>query len=174
VLKEHGVDDKGRYAGVDRKVEKAEDGDFYEARSLEFSLKGYSALPSVKDVLEKCARIKAGDAKAKLNGPGQAMADEIGRLAGLMNLDKLDLAAYRALEAEQTSIQSAAFRSRAALAGAKVAMVLTGGFWSGLVGPDAKGNYVYEKSEPQMVVKTGREKVYFSPTPAKAETPAAV
>jgi hypothetical protein len=157
LLSEHGLDSKGRYSGVARKTEEKGE-DFYEARTLEFTLKGFSSLPTVAKVQEKIA--KANDPKTKFNGPESLMRVAVDHLVA-SGLEKGTVESTRTLQSQLGSIQSELFSIRANLASAKIAKILTGGWWEGF-SPDGDGGYVYDKADPVMVIKAEREKVYMT------------
>ena len=158
LLKEHGVDRNLNYVGVDRKVASKEDADFYEARELEFQLKGFSSIPSINEYLKK-------KDSGKLNAPMQIMDRFIADLREQakkddVDIDKSSLASGQWLRQKQKDVKGKLFRLRADLASVKIAKVLTGDWFQGLK-DDGKGNQLFESADFTMVVKASREKVYF-------------
>ena len=76
-LKEQGFTD---YSGFGPKQVQADASDFYMAKEMAVSLKGYSTLPSLKDVKEK-------QAKGKLNATGALMAPTVDLVEGFLKSD---------------------------------------------------------------------------------------
>ncbi|MNM55159.1 hypothetical protein D3C76_10930 [compost metagenome] len=152
ILKAHGLDKNFTYGGLDN--EKQETTDSYQSRVLEFTLKGYSTIPSVKDVQEKFANGK------KLNAPGQVMNDYIIDLSKRMkaaglNLGDDTIANKSFLESELEAIKSALFKERVKINSMKIAKVLTGDWFTGLH-VDEKGIQTYTKNDKVLVVKADR------------------
>lgn len=152
VLKAHGLDKNFTYGGLDN--EKQETTDSYQTRVLEFTLKGYSTIPSVKDVQEKFANGK------KLNAPGQIMNDYIIDLSKRMadtglNLGDDTIANKTFLESELEAVKSALFKTRVKINSMKIAKILTGDWFTGL-NVDEKGVQTYTKGDKVLVVKADR------------------
>jgi len=168
VLEQHGLDKSLNYKGVDNITDSKDGADFYEARKVELQVAGWSSLPSVEEVLQKIKDINDPEVKKKpkLNGPGQVMADVIGELKGFLG-DKPGVKEYRLLQKDLTRTKGKLFQIRTTMAAARIAKVLTGGWWTGLDGPDVKGGYTFEKNGQKLTIKTGRDKQYYTP-PANA------
>lgn len=148
VLTEHGLNDRAEYIGVSNVTEKS--GDSYVTRELEFQLKGYSSLPTKDKYYDKRA------AGGKLNGPETMMLqaendfkDLVGDLEYASNeyLEKLN-ASINKVKTQLASI-------RMGLASKKIALVLTGEWFTGLE-VDKKGNYLYSDCTDTLVIKANR------------------
>lgn len=148
VLTEHGLNDRAEYVGVSNVTEKS--GDSYVTRELEFQLKGYSSLPTKDKYYDKRA------AGGKLNGPETMMLqaendfkDLVGDLEYASNeyLEKLN-ASINKVKTQLASI-------RMGLASKKIALVLTGEWFTGLE-VDKKGNYLYSDGTDTLVIKANR------------------
>lgn len=148
VLIEHGLNDRAEYVGVSNVTEKS--GDSYVTRELEFQLKGYSSLPTKDKYYDKRA------AGGKLNGPETMMLqaendfkDLVGDLEYASNeyLEKLN-ASINKVKTQLASI-------RMGLASKKIALVLTGEWFTGLE-VDKKGNYLYSDGTDTLVIKANR------------------
>jgi hypothetical protein len=168
VLKEHGLDSSLRYVGIDNEKAQKKEDDFYETRELTFTLKGYSSLPSVPDVIKK---VKEG---GKLNGPATLMKDYLMDLQQRINqgltteekpisiLDDLivfpnELEFFRE---EIKTIAKELLNLRIDMCSMKIAKVLTGDWFEDLIS-DGKGNYQYVNEGNTLIVKTDKVKVYF-------------
>lgn len=148
VLTEHGLNDRAEYVGVSNVTEKS--GDSYVTRELEFQLKGYSSLPTKDKYYDKRA------VGGKLNGPETMMLqaendfkDLVGDLEYASNeyLEKLN-ASINKVKTQLASI-------RMGLASKKIALVLTGEWFTGLE-VDKKGNYLYSDGTDTLVIKANR------------------
>lgn len=148
VLTEHGLNDRAEYVGVSNVTEKS--GDSYVTRELEFQLKGYSSLPTKDKYYDKRS------AGGKLNGPETMMLqaendfkDLVGDLEYASNeyLEKLN-ASINKVKTQLASI-------RMGLASKKIALVLTGEWFTGLE-VDKKGNYLYSDGTDTLVIKANR------------------
>lgn len=148
VLKEHGLNDRAEYVGVNNEVEKS--GDSYVTRELEFMLKGYSSLPTKTKYNEKIA------SGGKLNGPETMMAQarkDFDELA--VGLDYAGNAYLEKLNASISKIKTQLASTRMELASKKIALVLTGEWFTGLE-IDKKGNYLYSNGTDTLVIKANR------------------
>lgn len=151
VLKEHGLDKAGRYAGIDNAKPATEETDSYISRILDMTLKGWSSLPTVKSVLEKAehnAKVEAeGKGKAKaINQPGMAMLRAIEGIKS-EGLDVVNKENFLELEDRTKRLRMLILAEQVDLNTAKLAKVLTGSWWEGLE-VDAKGKYLYEAPSP--------------------------
>jgi hypothetical protein len=158
VLEDHGIRN-GVYGGVDVSTKSAEDSDFYEARTMEFYLKGFTSLPKVQEVLDKASGGK------KVNEAGRLMLDYNVDLATRARKAGVDLTRVapetRAfLELELRLIKGDLLKERTVLNTLKLAKVLTGDWWVDLK-TDDKGNYLYEAAPYTMVARADRTKVYI-------------
>lgn len=147
LLKTYGLDSNGVYQGIDNKVI-SEGTDQYECKFFEFSLKGFSTLPKVEDVISKMKAVNK-----KLNKPETIMEDYI----KYINEEKLTCNAVKLsklLESQKFTIRKAT----RVLAQIKLAKALTGSWWSGLK-LDSKDNYLYERGDKTLVVKVVRKVV---------------
>ena len=148
VLKEHGLNDKAEYVGVNNVAEKS--GDSYITRELEFQLKGYSSLPTKEKFYDK---VKSG---AKLNGPETMMKqalDDFNELSNECQYGSNDHIAKINASLNKVKTQLASIRMQ--LASKKIALVLTGEWFTGLE-VDKKGNYLYSNGEDTLVIKANR------------------
>jgi hypothetical protein len=163
VLLENGLDYSLNYSGVKREVEKKNEEDFYEIRTLTLQLAGWSSLPKVEDVIASLDGVSG----KKLNGPGTQMAKIIEELRSEeVALDKKPTVEQsRFIEGCLRTVKNSILRTSADLAAMKLAKVLTGDWFDGAV-PNDKGQYVFASDiggvERQLVIKAGREKQYFS------------
>jgi hypothetical protein len=152
VLEEHGVDKSGAYKGIQVSVASVNDSDPYEIRSLSFTFKGVSSLPSVNDVEKRLASGKEPtisqkimiDAKNELSAKIMAAGQDLANLT-------LDLKA--ALEKEQKEVRARLRTNRYWLGGMKIAKMLTGDWFEDLTTSDDKGNYVYQGTDKTLLVK---------------------
>ncbi|MHC1682828.1 MAG: hypothetical protein AB6733_07765 [Clostridiaceae bacterium] len=141
LLESYGLDSKGVYRGIDNKIVK-EFFDQYQCRIFEFSLKGFSTLPKVDDLLKK---IKEDN--KKLNGPETLMMEYVQYLKE----NKFDTSyemLTKLLEEEKAIIRE----NTKTLAEIKLAKSLTGGWWEGLK-LGSRGNYIYEKGDRTLIIK---------------------
>jgi hypothetical protein len=144
VLKEHGLNNKLEYIGVANKTVKNEDGDFYEARQIEFAIKGCSSIPKITDSIKK-----------KENGKKLNIMDEI------INTTIEDLK-----DESQTYIMTELGLAKSAISclstklfASKVSKVLTGGWWEGLI--ETPKHEEFTEDGVTLIVKTKKEKVYL-------------
>jgi len=77
--------------------------DYYEGKTLLVKLKGYSSLPSLKDVQERIAKIDGGDKKAKLTATMQLMEPTVRTVETKLKstTDLAERAAWLATEQEK-------------------------------------------------------------------------
>ena len=140
VLKEHGLNGKLEYNGVDNNISEKNENDYYMSREITFGIKGFSSLPSNKDVIKKYE-----DGK-KLNAPAQIMANAYSIFKDDSNKAKRELERLNKrklyLELELNKI--------------KIGKVLTGSWWINLT-EDNKGNQIYD----ELIIKTKRVKKFF-------------
>jgi hypothetical protein len=158
ILKEHGLKGSLEYVGVALKKEEKNETDFYEARVLDFDIKGYSSIPPIEKVL---AKIKDN---GKLNGPETIAKDFITSIENTHNIslkDKVDPKLESVFEDMLSVVKRDLMNLRLDLASMKIAKVLTGDWFDNLT-PDGKGKYTYIKEDKTLVVKTEKVKVYFS------------
>jgi hypothetical protein len=160
LLKEHGLSESLEYIGVDnKKTEKVEE-DYYEARELTFDIKGYASLPSVKDVQKKIKE------NGKLNGPATLMKEYMDEIQKKIPVSLLDETISfdgdsEFFENEVKRIKNIILSKRVEMASMKIAKVLTGDWFKGLI-PDEKGNYNYTDNGRVLVAKTEKVKVFFN------------
>jgi hypothetical protein len=147
LLKTYSLDANGIYQGVDNKVV-SEGADQYECKFFEFSLKGFSTLPKVEDVLSK---MKAGS--KKFNKPETAMGAYIKELT-LRKVTENTSMLFKLLEEQKSIIKSAT----KTLAKVKLTKALTGSWWSGLK-LDNRENYLYQRGDETLVVKVVKKVV---------------
>lgn len=145
VLKEHGLNNKLDYVGIENTTVLSENGDFYEARSIEFAIKGCSSIPKVMDSIKK-----KQDGK-KLNIMDEAIIETLERYS----INPCELLINSAIEANKKQITTIS----SLLFAAKVSKVLTGGWWTGLTVTTKAEEY--EENGIVLQVKTKREKIYL-------------
>lgn len=144
VLKEHGLNSKLEYVGVDNKVVKDENGDFYEAKSIEFAIKGCSSIPKIADSLAK-----------RENGKKMNIMDEI-----ICNtIDMMGDYNESQLKLEQALIKRSINQLSTELFASKISKILTGGWWKGLT--IAPKHEEFTMDDTTLLVKTKREKVFL-------------
>lgn len=164
VLKEHGITERGNYAGIDNKRDLKDNLDYYEVRELSFYLKGVSSLPSVSAVSKKLGSGKA------LTTAEQIMCTALNQLYASatsssepanfnFELEKPTLAQYNSFNAYLKKIKTELAAIRNTLSTYKMALVLTGSWFGEEVQVDDKGTALYK----DMVVKTSRTKEYINP-----------
>lgn len=141
LLDSYGLDSRGVYRGIDNKVVK-EFFDQYQCKIFEFSIKGFSTLPKIEDLLKK---IKEN--KKKLNGPETLMIEYIQYLRE-NKFDRSYEMLNKFLEEEKAIIKE----NTKILAEIKLAKSLTGGWWQGLK-LGSRGNYIYEKGDRTLIIK---------------------
>lgn len=154
VLEEHGLNSSLNYSGIDRKVESAEDSDYYEARVMKFTLAGFSSLPAVKEVKEKMGNGKP------LSGASLAIQVHLEALEPLFtDTKKATLAKFLEIKKE---VAEELYVLRNKMAGIKLAKVLTGGWFEGIE-TDSKNKSFYQPSadKVRMEVVSSYKKVYF-------------
>jgi hypothetical protein len=153
ILKDHGVDSNLCYVGVDTETIKSDNGDFYEARELEFQIKDHASLPSGKDVIEKAAT-------GKLNKPGKIMEQFHQSFITESATMVEETLKYNNLKERVDSVKKELSDIRSEMCVMKIAKVLTGEWFDGL-SVDNKGNYLYECGDLTLVIKAKKVKVYL-------------
>jgi hypothetical protein len=151
LLESHGLNSKLDYQGVGLEKAEKNENDFYESRLLEFTLKGWSSLPKVDEVI---------DGKKK-NAPAEAMKHAITIAEIIVNdtstTDKEKLDSLNAMiETNKKDILMATIDMNTQ----KISKVLTGGWWEGLE-LDKKNNYTFTKDDFTLIIKNDMIKVYF-------------
>lgn len=187
-LKSNGLTSTLDYIGDMEKAEKVDE-DFYEAREIEFGIKGCSSIPAVDDVVRKAK------ARQKLNENGSIMWSyikelekgfnnkikknnvKVGSKASLALSKKLqqeDAKSIDIIECDINEIEGLKEYLNEELhkikikrlvcsieqSSVKLAKVLTGSWFKGLI-EDGKGGYSYSRDGHTLVIKTKRTKVYF-------------
>jgi hypothetical protein len=148
VLKEHGLNDRAEYVGVNNVAQKS--GDSYVTRELEFQLKGYSTLPTKEKFYDKISK------SGKLNGPETMMStakSDFEQLTAGIDYGSNEYLAK--VNASLLKVKSQLAAIRMVLASQKIALVLTGEWFTGLE-VDKKGNYLYSDGENTLVIKANR------------------
>ena len=182
VLEEHGVRNDGSYGGVDVEVAKAEDSDSYEARFINFTLKGASNLPSIEEMLEmkagktnpviddKGVVIKQSKPKAT-NLPGGYMVEAWDKLNAAItgqgfDLEKPTVALRDYLKDQLRALNSQLRTERNVLNMLKLAKTLTGDGFKGIE-INTKGEYEFAPADnlkEVMLIKVNRKPVYIDAT----------
>ena len=161
VLKQHGITEGGTYQSpFEREKKIDETTDFYEAKAMAFDIKGKKSIPSIEDTLKK---IQEG---SPLKGQFNEVAECIKELTDYvnsksLNLDVSNTALLSLLLEKLSQNKKELWKERIRLATIKIAKAYTNSWFLGLE-IDAKSNYVYKKGETVLLLKTAREKVYFS------------
>ena len=166
VLKEHGLDSKLNYVGVANEMAAKVDSDFYEAKILSFSLKGWSAIPAIKEVMDRVEENKViekendallfSNPKAKtkklklINEPSQMVLDCYNELMAYLSskgltttsyskklLDEIDELIYKN-KSELVNLRNNNFQIR-------LSMLLIGNWFSSseIINEDGKLSYKY-------------------------------
>lgn len=151
VLIDHGLNDRAEYVGVNNVTEKS--GDSYVVRELEFYMKGYSSLPTRDKYYTKKS------SGGKLNGPESMMLQAENDFRDLAT--SLEYASNEYLDKLNASINKVKTQLaliRMDLAAKKIALVLTGEWFTGLE-VDKKGNYLYSDGTDTLVIKANRVEV---------------
>lgn len=179
VLEEHGVRNDGSYGGVDVEVAKAEDSDSYEARVINFTLKGASNLPSIEEMLEmkagktnpvvdeKGVVVKQSKPKAT-NLPGSYMIEAWDKLNAAItaqgfDLEKPTVALRDYLKDQLRALNSQLRAERNVLNMLKLAKTLTGDGFKGIE-INTKGEYEFAPADnlkEVMLIKVNRKPVYI-------------
>lgn len=145
LLEFYGLDSKGVYRGIDNKIIK-EVSNQYQYRFFQFSIKGFSTLPKVKDLL-----IKMNNVKKKLNEPETIMKNYIQYLRE-NNLESSFEQLNKLLEEQRLVIK----KSTRILAQIKLAKAVTGSWWQKLK-LDSKENYLYVREDKTLVIRLVRK-----------------
>lgn len=140
LLREYGLDEHGTYEGIDNKPSNNKSNN-HQYRFFEFSIKGFSTLPKIDELLKKIAN------KKPLNYPETIMKSYINYL----NENNL-LGDYECLCRLLTEQKNIIYLNKKILSKTKFAKTLTGGWWEGLV-IDSSDKYIYTKSDKTLVIK---------------------
>jgi len=161
VLKEHGLNEYLAYAGINRKVTEKNENDYYEARELEFQLKGCSAIPAIEKGLETYNKAieKGKDPNFMSSMIYNTIRNTQIRLES-MGFDKDSKEERQELESILKNIKTKLINNRIELNTIKMSKVLTSSWWEELV--IDKDKYNYTRDNNTLVVKTSYEKVYFN------------
>lgn len=148
VLTDHGLNDRAEYVGVNNVTEKS--GDSYVVRELEFYMKGYSSLSTRDKYYDK------KNSGGKLNGPESMMLQAENDFKDLATgLEYASNEYLEKLNASINKIKTQLASIRMDLAAKKIALVLTGEWFTGLE-VDKKGNYLYSNGTDTLVIKANR------------------
>ena len=159
LLESFGIDKTGGYHGVERKTAAKTDADYYEARTMEFQVKGMASLPTFDKFEEAASKNKT------LTGGNLVMQNalkEVEKLAAdaKLELDVPNVQLRDLLEKKLKDVKKELNHKRGIQAAVKLAKVLTGDWFPG-VKDDGKGNFVFDGGDKTLVIKVDREKVYF-------------
>jgi hypothetical protein len=160
VLKEHGLDEHFWYNSVERKdVIPEGERDFYETRAMSFTIKDFSGLPKVQDVLLKMNESKKLTPSVALMG---RVYNDIYKFGTSKKIDmkKPNVKLRDFLEEQLNDTKNSLRVCRAQLASQKLAKLVTGDWFKGIE-IDAKGKEFYAEDETIMYIKTKRERVYL-------------
>jgi len=149
VLEEHGLSKDLTYNGVDNKVASKNENDFYLARTMKFSLKGFSNIPKIDDVLNRITY------DMPLNAPSTIMAGFITKL--LEDISCSGIKGNDFILSQLKEVKKNLVKNRTLLSSIKIAKVLNGDFFEDLVLNESNNKYCYQ----DLVVETSKKKVYF-------------
>jgi hypothetical protein len=151
VLEAHGLNSKLDYTGIDlERAEKSED-DYYESRLLEFTLKGWSSLPKVDEVISG----------KKKNAPAEAMQVAINMAEAILNTESMtDKEKLGNLNSMLDAVKQNILVHTINMNIQKMAKVLTGGWWEGLE-VNKKQDFEFTNELGTLIIKNGMVKVYF-------------
>ena len=152
LLENHGLDKNLNYKGVDVKKASAEESDSYQTRELDFYFSGFSTFGKVQEMLDRVASNK------KLTANLEELKTQYDSVISEANKSGIDLAkectATRDFLFEKRDfIKTTLLQHRNHLSVLKIAMVLSGDWFTGL-SLDDKGNSYYERDGYRMVCKT--------------------
>ena len=155
VLKESGLNSKLEYVGIQdyqAKKESSVDADTYVAKTIEFKMKGYSALPDTKKIL---AAIEQGKSFKKFTEI--AMSETLIELKDEMdqvqtNEDKEKVLRSALKEFDKIDVKLSTFMSMS-----KLAKIVTGTLWEDLQDND-KSDYIYN----DLMIDTKTENIPFN------------
>jgi len=161
VLKEHGLNDHLTYVGVNRKTTEKNENDYYEARELEFQLKGCSSIPAIEKALadydKAISKSKEPNFMPKyIHNYIIAIYDT--RLIKGITCDSKE--EKQMLTDMLKDVKNKLINNRIELNTIKIAKVLTSSWWEGLTLD--KDKYTYTVDNDTVIIKTSYEKVYFS------------
>lgn len=171
LLKSHGITEERTFNDPFAEVAEKDQSklDFYMARTFEVDIKGKKTIPSVSDVLKRVEAYKNAASekekeKKKLKGLTLIMADYIEYFKFEHHMavgDKRVLAEVeRCASVVLKGIRKDLQKLRMMLAIVKMGKVLSNSWFDNLNLSD-NGNYEFKKNGELMIIKLGREKVYF-------------
>lgn len=159
VLEEHGLDKNLIYNGISKKRPSNDELDSYETRTMEFYISGCKAIPKVSDFLE---RISSGKKLTKImeimNIEMKYVLDKI--TEEKLNVDKSNIKLRNLLQDLLNECKKELIEYRNKLNTLKMAKIITGGWFPGLIVND-KGEYEYIEGEITMIAKVERTVEYF-------------
>lgn len=160
VLEDHGIDKYGNYVGINNKMKSSAESDSYEIRKMTFTFKGFSSLPSLKDVEKKLKANKSlTPSQDLLYRSEQKLIKLIEAKHGTFT--ETDLSIKELIEAELKIVKRAIKKQNYWLSGLKIAKVLTCDWFVELTNVDKKGNYVFEQDEKVLLVKSEKAVEYI-------------
>lgn len=149
ILKQHGVKN-GVYNTIAPAQDKTEGAiDYYEARTLEISIKGASSIPSVSDVIKIVEEGKASKSK----NPALPVMIDTYRKCKALNVNDIN----HLLKLAKSNLSEL----RTTLAAVKLAKIYSGDWFTGLEKGD-KGEWIFTKGDTVMLLKAERNMVPFS------------
>lgn len=161
VLEGYGLNKDLIYVGTERKVAEKKEEDYYEARTLEFSLAGFSSIPSVSAILAPDFGTK------KLIPSLKLMKEEYDSILKEITLNKTTEERLIILNSLLDGVKKDLIANRISLNLVKISKVLTGSWWKELKLNNKGDKYEWnpnnkeEENLPTLYVKTNYEKVYF-------------
>ena len=152
VLKECGVDPYTRiYSGVGRETSTIDENDFYMAREISFGIKGWSASPSVKDIL----------AGKKLTGLGAFMKEELDNMGVYKTKHPDSKSLIKFLESLLAAYNKESRTNMTEVAESKISKIVAGMWWEELDLQDEGKNENISQDGTTLVVKSAMTKIYF-------------
>jgi len=163
VLKEHGLNEFLTYAGVNRKVTEKNEDDYYEARELEFMLKGCSSIPAIEKGIDTYnAAISKGKEPNFMSKCIVRSIDAINDGIQSLGINKGTKEEREFLDKCLKTTKAKLNANRNTLSAIKMAKVLTSSWWEGLTIDGDKYTYTSSNGDSTLVIKTGYDKVFFN------------
>ena len=159
VLEEHGINEFGAYVGVNRKVTEKNEDDYYEARELEFTLKGCSSIPAIEKALESYNNaIAKNKTPTFMSEAIHSAMNDINYEISSMSIEEKRAYLGDRLHAAKTNLMSV----RNKLSAVKIAKVLTGSWWEGLETTKDGWSYKIPNLDYELIIKANHKKVFFN------------
>ena len=189
VLKKNGLNGRLEYTGIQEKKDKVAE-DYYIAREIGFDIKGSTTIPSIAEVIKKAGSVKAltGNSlimwdyiqklekdfnslikKESKKPTSKTMAAALSKKLQDGEVTKIKLlecdvaevpGLYEFLEKELKKVKLEKLACSIEESSVKIAKVLTGSWFEGLV-EDGKGGYSYSKDGHTLMIKTKKVQVFY-------------